>query len=38
MVSTAPLKGLSAVEIEEQVVKNWVFSYGPPTDLITYNG
>lgn len=38
LVSTISLKGVSAAEIAKQFVNEWVFSYGPPTDLIADNG
>ena len=37
LVRTIPLKTVSAVEVEKAFVNNWVFTYGPPEDLISDN-
>ena len=38
LVRTVPLKGISASEVARAFVTHWVFSYGPPADLIADNG
>lgn len=38
LVRTVLIKGVSTAEIAKQFGKNWVFTYGPPTELIADNG
>ena len=38
MTKTVPMKGVSAGEVAKHFVDNWVFNYGPPTDLLADNG
>ena len=38
LVRTIPLKTVSSVEVAKAFVDNWVFTYGPPEDLISDNG
>ena len=38
MTKTISMKGISAVEVARCFVNEWVFNYGPPTELISYKG
>ena len=38
LTKTAPMKGISAAEVARTFVDNWVFNYGPPTEVISDNG
>ena len=38
LVRTVPLKGISASAVVQAFVTHWLFTYGPPVDLISYNG
>lgn len=38
VVRTVTLHGLSAAEVAKQLINHWVFSHGPPIDLIADNG
>ena len=38
LVRTVPLKGISASAMARAFVNHWVFTYGPPLDLISDNG
>ena len=38
LTKTIPMKGISTAEVSRCFVNEWVFNYGPPTDLISDNG
>ena len=38
LTKTAPMKGISSAEVARTFIDNWVFNYGPPTELISDNG